>query len=178
ADSGETTTTSGSGPSGRTDSTTQSTSRRPSSGCRCFGVVDFMRVPCPAAMTIAARLFFKAGAPGFEPGIAGPKPAALPLGYAPPFGGSLAPVGKQEQERDRSEDAGQQERQPAEDEREDDDDDRERLRGARDPRELAHRVRVGRAPPEEVEREQRERDRDYRPAGDVMEERDDDPLDH
>src|SRR5438270_9131714 len=25
-----------------------------------------------------------AGAPGFEPGIAGPKPAALPLGYAPP----------------------------------------------------------------------------------------------
>src|SRR5260221_2248514 len=26
-----------------------------------------------------------AGAPGFEPGIAGPKPAALPLGYAPLF---------------------------------------------------------------------------------------------
>src|SRR5256714_11111984 len=26
----------------------------------------------------------RAGAPGFEPGIAGPKPAALPLGYAPP----------------------------------------------------------------------------------------------
>lgn len=25
----------------------------------------------------------KPGAPGFEPGIAGPKPAALPLGYAP-----------------------------------------------------------------------------------------------
>jgi hypothetical protein len=25
-----------------------------------------------------------AGAPGFEPGITGPKPAALPLGYAPP----------------------------------------------------------------------------------------------
>src|SRR5436190_13925983 len=35
-------------------------------------------------MTIAARLIRKAGAPGFEPGIAGPKPAALPLGYAPP----------------------------------------------------------------------------------------------
>ena len=28
-----------------------------------------------------------AGAPGFEPGIAGPKPAALPLGYAPPTEG-------------------------------------------------------------------------------------------
>src|SRR5262249_44310952 len=26
------------------------------------------------------------GAPGFEAGIAGPKPAALPLGYAPPLG--------------------------------------------------------------------------------------------
>src|SRR5262245_31057526 len=25
----------------------------------------------------------RAGAPGFEPGIAGPKPAALPLGHAP-----------------------------------------------------------------------------------------------
>ena len=24
-----------------------------------------------------------AGAPGFEPGITGPKPVALPLGYAP-----------------------------------------------------------------------------------------------
>src|SRR5947209_3248636 len=83
ADSGAATTTSGSTPSGRTDSTTQSTSRRPSSGCRCFGVADFMRVPWPAAITIAASPSFKAGAPGFEPGIAGPKPAALPLGYAP-----------------------------------------------------------------------------------------------
>ena len=32
-----------------------------------------------------------AGAPGFEPGIAGPKPAALPLGYAP--SGSLIACG-------------------------------------------------------------------------------------
>src|SRR5262245_27910691 len=36
-------------------------------------------------MTTAASVPVKAGAPGFEPGIAGPKPAALPLGYAPPF---------------------------------------------------------------------------------------------
>src|SRR5213079_1598949 len=39
------------------------------------------------AMTTAASLRSftgdGAGAPGFEPGIAGPKPAALPLGYAP-----------------------------------------------------------------------------------------------
>jgi hypothetical protein len=27
--------------------------------------------------------FIVAGAPGFEPGITGPKPIALPLGYAP-----------------------------------------------------------------------------------------------
>src|SRR6202030_3650708 len=49
------------------------------------GVADFTRVPRPAAMTTAARsvLAIRAGAPGFEPGIAGPKPAALPLGYAP-----------------------------------------------------------------------------------------------
>src|SRR5262249_1288453 len=67
----------------------QSTTRRPSSRCRCFGVADRMRVPRPAAMTTPARLRgirgvrILAGAPGFEPGIAGPKPAALPLGYAP-----------------------------------------------------------------------------------------------
>src|SRR2546421_623919 len=73
------------GSGGFTASTTQSTSRRPSSGCRCFGVADFIRVPRPAAITTAAKSL-KAGAPGFEPGIAGPKPAALPLGYAPSLG--------------------------------------------------------------------------------------------
>src|SRR5690349_5155712 len=31
----------------------------------------------------ATRFAELAGAPGFEPGMAGPKPAALPLGYAP-----------------------------------------------------------------------------------------------
>ena len=35
---------------------------------------------------IRAVRFRMAGAPGFEPGIAGPKPAALPLGYAPQCG--------------------------------------------------------------------------------------------
>src|SRR5947207_3411900 len=85
---GEVTTTSGFAPSARAVSITQSTSRRPSSGWRCFGVSERMRVPRPAAMTTAASLRSftgdGAGAPGFEPGIAGPKPAALPLGYAPP----------------------------------------------------------------------------------------------
>ena len=36
-------------------SRTQSTSGRPRSGWRCFGVADFIRVPRPAAMTTAAR---------------------------------------------------------------------------------------------------------------------------
>src|SRR5207244_9215657 len=86
AAAGDATTTSGSTPSGRTASTAQSARRRPSRGWRCFGVADFIRVPCPAAMTTAASRPVKAGAPGFEPGIAGPKPAALPLGYAPELG--------------------------------------------------------------------------------------------
>jgi hypothetical protein len=38
----------------------------------------------PAAAARAFQIKPLAGAPGFEPGIAGPKPAALPLGYAPP----------------------------------------------------------------------------------------------
>src|SRR5262245_56039071 len=86
AASGERTTTRGSGPRGRTAATTQSTSLRPSSGWRCFGLADFIRVPRPAAITTAASSPDITGAPGFEPGIAGPKPAALPLGYAPSTG--------------------------------------------------------------------------------------------
>ena len=88
--SGETTTTSGSAPSGRAASTTQSTIRRPRIGWRCFGVAERMRVPRPPAMTTAASVGRDsdtvgtlAGAPGFEPGITGPKPVALPLGHAP-----------------------------------------------------------------------------------------------
>src|SRR5207237_8497061 len=85
--SGEAVTTTGSAPASRAARMTQSTILRPSSGCRCFGVAECMRVPSPPAMTTAARGLVTgsqmAGAPGFEPGIAGPKPAALPLGYAP-----------------------------------------------------------------------------------------------
>ena len=88
--SGETTTTSGSGASGLAASTTQSTIRRPRIGCRCLGVAERMRVPRPPAMTTAASAVpdagtvgTLAGAPGFEPGITGPKPVALPLGHAP-----------------------------------------------------------------------------------------------
>ena len=53
--SGEATTTSGVGPSGRAASSTQSTMRRPRIGCRCFGMAERMRVPSPPAITTAAR---------------------------------------------------------------------------------------------------------------------------
>ena len=87
--SGDATTTMRSAPLARAAPITQSTIRRPSSGWRCFGVALFMRVPRPPAITTAARSFGMgqvkmAGAPGFEPGITGPKPVALPLGHAPP----------------------------------------------------------------------------------------------
>ena len=51
---GEVTTTSGSGSSSLAAAMTQSTRRRPSSSCRCFGRVERMRVPRPAAITTAA----------------------------------------------------------------------------------------------------------------------------
>ena len=57
AESGEATITTGSAPASRAAPITQSITRRPSSGCRCFGTDDRIRVPSPAAITIAARLF-------------------------------------------------------------------------------------------------------------------------
>ena len=51
---GDATTTRGSAPAARAAASTQSTIRRPSTGCRCFGSDDFMRVPSPAAITAAA----------------------------------------------------------------------------------------------------------------------------
>ena len=54
-DSGEVTTTSGSGFTSSAAAITQSTRRRPSRGWRCFARRDFMRVPRPAAITTAAR---------------------------------------------------------------------------------------------------------------------------
>ena len=51
-----------------------------------------MRVPSPAGhhdgceVVVAVTAVTMAGAPGFEPGITGPKPVALPLGHAPSSG--------------------------------------------------------------------------------------------
>src|SRR5439155_24073272 len=52
--SGDATTTSGSAARACPRPITQSTIRRPSSGCRCFGVAERIRVPWPAAITTAA----------------------------------------------------------------------------------------------------------------------------
>src|SRR4051794_31957204 len=136
-------------PTSRAACTTQSTMRRPSSGCRCFGVALFMRVPRPPAITTAARssamgqVMKVAGAPGFEPGITGPKPVALPLGHAPSRGRMLPAVGEDEEKGDRSEDAGGEDGRPEQDEGENGSQDREQLRGREDPRGLPEGVRTG-----------------------------------
>ena len=85
---GEATTTSSRAPTPCAAANTQSTMRRPRIPWRCLGTSERMRVPSPAAITTAPKLLSpfddtEAGAPGFEPGITGPKPVALPLGHAP-----------------------------------------------------------------------------------------------
>ena len=80
--------------------------------------------------TASGRLtrLMMAGAPGFEPGIAGPKPAALPLGYAPGIQAvSLTTVEKDQEERNSGEQPGEHEHEQADEVREQDRDDRQRL---------------------------------------------------
>src|SRR3954470_12686337 len=125
----------------------QSTSGRPSSGWRCLGVSERMRVPRPPARTIAAS--FMAGAGGFEPPVTGPKPAALPLGYAPPRGGRLGrphgarlPLPQEHCEQhhgddDKGDDRGELEELPEHRHHEGDE-----LRRGEDPRDLAYRPRA------------------------------------
>src|SRR5262245_7584707 len=96
--SGPTTTTTRSAPAPSRASRTQPIIGRPARGCSTLGRAERILVPWPAASTIAPRLIgigpppgwlasrsggSLVGAGGFEPPIAGPKPAALPLGYAP-----------------------------------------------------------------------------------------------
>src|ERR1041385_4890037 len=92
-------------------------------------------------------------------------------------GGSAVAVGKQVDQRNEREEARQEQREPVEEEGQDHDHDGERLRGAGDPGQLAQHVRAGMASPEDVDREQRDRDRNHRPARDVAAEGHDDPLD-
>src|SRR5205085_11208950 len=84
-----------------------------------------------------------AGAPGFEPGITGPKPVALPLGHAPSGPRSLAAVGEDEEERDHREDDHRDDRRPEDDEGEDRGDHRQEPRRCEDPRGLPEAYRPG-----------------------------------
>src|SRR6478752_7155134 len=83
-----------------------------------------------------------AGAPGFEPGITGPKPVALPLGHAPSGPGILATVEEEIDEPDDREDDDGHDHGPLHDPREDHGDHREKLRGREDPEHLANDVRA------------------------------------
>src|SRR6266508_3356428 len=96
-----------------------------------------------------------AGAGGFEPPVTGPKPAALPLGYAPPSRahrtpatGESPPAGSIEQEDCEEEEREQDEhedRQELHDLPEQRDDQRDELRRGQDPGHLVHRRRAGSA---------------------------------
>src|SRR5262245_24535357 len=163
---GDVTTTIGYAPAPLAASMTQSMTRRPSSGCRCLGVAERILVPSPAAITTAANMSLicgMAGAPGFEPGIAGPKPAALPLGYAPANmeaaqdralargsnqgwrenpcqAVSLTAVGKDQEQRDRREDRCDDQHEEAQEVSDERRQDGQRLRRSGDPRDLSDRV--------------------------------------
>ena len=189
---GDATTTSGSAPSGRAASTTQSTMRRPRIGCRCLTSEERMRVPSPPAMTTAASLVgivgvvSMAGAPGFEPGITGPKPVALPLGHAPEQGRQstrrpravrgLPPVEEERAERDDREQHDGERRHHDErsgGERHDDD---EQLRDGCRPGDDPDVRMLVLPPPRRVHRERRESEQDDEPPRDRARE-DEDPLD-
>src|SRR5215211_6106038 len=101
-----------------------------------------------------------AGAGGFEPPVTGPKPAALPLGYAPPSrahrmpatgesppAGSIEQEDCQEEEREQYEHEDRQELHYLPEQR---DDQRDELRRGQDPSQFVHRRRAG-APAEQVE---------------------------
>ena len=89
-----------------------------------------------------------AGAPGFEPGITGPKPVALPLGYAPQQvehllhsvclneKQSLAPAGEEQDERDDRECRDADDGQRADHDQQHGHDHHERLGDRGDPRDL------------------------------------------
>src|SRR4051794_8669755 len=172
-------------PASRAVWTTQSTMRRPSSGCRCFGVALFMRVPRPPAITTAARssaMVSVSGRRGWGARIrtwdhgtktrcltAWPRPRAM-------YPETLAPVEEEEDERHDREDDDCHDHGPLDDPAEDHGDQGEELRGGEDPEQLPDGGRSALAPGDPAD-DGDDRKHDHRPAGDVVREEDDDRLD-
>src|SRR5437764_7784854 len=144
--SGDATTTIRSTPASRAARTTQSTIRRPSSGCRCFGVALFMRVPRPPAITTAARSFDMSGENGWGARIRtwdhGTKTRCLTTWPRPTGPGILAAVEEEIDEPDDREDDHGHDHGPLHDPGEDHGDHGQQLRGREDPQHLAHDVRA------------------------------------
>src|SRR5262245_59346800 len=103
-----------------------------------------------------------AGAPGFEPGIAGPKPAALPLGYAALWADSLGGTPREEQDQPGDREQGHDaDRERLDNGERDRDCQHDQLRRREDPRGLPHGVRpMVACPPPDAEGDDRD-DREF-----------------
>src|SRR5688572_28269755 len=70
----------------RAVASTCATMGAPASGCRSFGTTDFMRVPCPAASTMIARLLSMLRRQDSNLDLTAPKAVVLPLHHGGPRG--------------------------------------------------------------------------------------------
>ena len=139
------------------------------------------RLPSPPAMTTAASSLRDsvtvgtlAGAPGFEPGITGPKPVALPLGHAPRLGKLiLAAVAQEDDERDDGQEHERNDREGGQNERQRGNEHDRQLRYRKDPGGLAHVLPAGLSAGGHVEHDREDRDEDYRPPRDRPDEDED-----
>src|SRR3954454_3452822 len=143
AASGEVTTTTLATPASRAACTTQSTSRRPSSGCRCFGVALFIRVPRPAAITTAVTSFVMGSGKSWlgrqDSNLGSRDQNPLPYRLATPQGTarSLPAVEEEVDEAEHREDDDGHDHGPFDDPGEDHADHRQELGGGEDPEHLA-----------------------------------------
>src|SRR5438067_58478 len=177
--SGDATTTTRPTPASSAVRTTQSTIRRPSTGCRCFGVALLMRVPRPPAITTAARSFDMSGENGWGARIRtwdhGTKTRCLTTWPRPTGPGILAAVEEEIDEPDDREDDHGHDHGPLHDPGENHGDHGQQLRGREDPEHLAHDVRAVVAAAEPGEHGH-DGEHDHRPLRGRVREEDDDPL--
>src|SRR5579885_383141 len=147
--SAEVTTTTGSAPAARAAAITQSTRRRPSSGWRCFGTAERMRVPSPAAMTTAAiGDWVTSGWLGRQDSNLGSRDQnPLPYHLATPHcgeyraGSAAFALGEQEDQRGDREQHDDRDRDALQDRQHERHQQHEELHGREHPRRLAHEVR-------------------------------------